>query len=247
MATINLNTRHIRLKLVISFLIFVITSLLLCKPSFSANLSAGGETFHVVPPKGLVDFTGRDKFADGLAQATTNKSFLLMATYLTDEDVARSLKGELPLANKYAMLTMHRDFLTRKITAKEFIIHRNNFRDEMEQAVKDLSGKVDLSNAERFLRDRTGVEAAMKVTDMIPLGVKSESNRHIGYGMLYKGTISIKGKTISSVLVAEMNLVYTRKKILFLKTYALFETPEDVAWVRKVSAEFVNNLIRDNP
>jgi TPR repeat protein len=235
------------MKIILNLLCLAFASLPLGAPSLAANLSAGGEIFHVVPPKGLVDFTGRNEFLDALAIQTSGKRFLNLATYFTEEDVARSNKGQLPLANRYAMLAIHRDFLARKMTAKEFISYRNKVRDEMEQEVRNLSGKVDLSDTERFLRDRTGIEAAMKINDMVPLGVQSESNRHIGYEMLFKTTTSVKGKTISSVLILEMNLVYTRQKILFLKTYAYVETPEDITWVRKISAEFVNNLIRDNP
>jgi len=235
------------MKITQNLLLLAIASLPLGAPSLAANLSAGGEIFHVVPPKGLVDFTGRNEYVDALAIQLSGKRFLNLATYFTEEDGARSNKGQLPLANRYAMLAIHRDFLTRKMTAKEFISYRNKVRDEMEQEVRNLSGKVDLSDTERFFRDRTGVEAAMKINDMIPLGVRSESNRHIGYELLSKTTTSVKGKTISSVLILEMNLVYTRQKILFLKTYALFKTPEDINWVRNISQEFVNNLIRDNP
>jgi hypothetical protein len=236
-----------KIKIIRNFFLFVITFLTLGAPSFAANLSAGGEIFQVVPPKGLVDFTGRDSFANELVQRTTRKSMLLMATYLTEEDVARSLNGQVPLVNKYAKLTIYREFLTQKMSAKEFILNRNKLRDAADQSVKNLRGKVDYSNVENFLRDRTGVEATVRLNDIVPLGVDSESNRHITFGMLLKNTISSKEKTTSPVIMMEVSAVYIRQQILNLTTYALFETPEDIAWVRKVSAEFVNNLIRDNP
>jgi hypothetical protein len=133
------------------------------------------------------------------------------------------------------------------MSAKEFTSHRNKLKDAADQSVEKIRGKVDYSNIEHFLRNRTGVEAVMKLTEVVPLGVNSESNRHITIGMLLKTTISSKEKTASPVMMMEMSIVYTHQKILSLTTYALYEGPEDIAWVRNVSAEFVNSLIRDNP
>ncbi len=123
-----------------------------------------------------------------------------------------------------------------------------HFKDQQNVLFNKHKDKIDslLEDATKKMSKEYDLLLKMKLGENISLGVFLEQPNAFGFTNLMKYRVATEGEELDSIVAVGSSFILTRGKMLFTYVYSVYETQDDVDWVRSKSKEWVNSLLVSN-
>jgi hypothetical protein len=183
-------------------------------------------------PAGFTDtsFTGSPRLQDA-AESLTSPSSRVLLFALSDGDLRRFTQGETPDLKRLMIVSTPKEFERSPISV-------NAFGRLAAEALREAGPPAGDANYLAFLDNQTPGKAR----------ALAELARKTDLASLLLGTRlpSLKRDEKPQYLLSTSTLLLVRGKALHLAVYSGYESPEDVEWIRTVTARWIEDLKRLN-
>ena len=239
------------MKTIIS-LIFAITGFCLSssgRADDTSTVSVGGTVIILPTPTGYYRVDGKNEHIDAVFRASVGANVRPLAWYGSDVALAETLAGRMS-ADRGINFQALTGTLIEKVTVSESKFQSLK-RDVIEDS-KSLVGELDKRDMEAAGSQAMSLllkkAAAMRVGEMIPLGVYDESPESVSYSFLMKLTsLSADGTSkVSTIFVGAQSHVLLRGHLIQLSCGTNYHKPDEIALVRELLKRWKDSIIQAN-
>jgi hypothetical protein len=209
--------------------------LLAAAPAWAAPFAVpiGGTRIGLDAPAGFADtgFTGSPRLQQ-IAESLTSASNLILLFAISDDDLHRFMQGDRPLLRRFMIAVTPRALANQSVTTRQFDAFVGDALrglgappaggDMLEHLDAQPRGKASLLGE---LRRETTVVSVLQGTRLPDQGGFGEKPEY---------------------LLSTTTLLNLRGKALSLSVYSHYESPEDLRWLRLVTARWIEKLERLN-
>ena len=209
--------------------------LLAAAPAWAAPFAVpiGGTRIGLDAPAGFADtgFTGSPRLQQ-IAESLTSASNLILLFAISDDDLHRFMQGDRPLLRRFMIAVTPRAMANQSVTTRQFDAFVGDVLrglgtppaggDLLEHLDAQPRGKTSLLGELRRETTVVSVLQGARLPDQGGFGEKPE------------------------YLLSTTTLLNLRGKALSLSVYSHYESPEDLRWLRLVTARWIEKLERLN-
>lgn len=227
-------------------LLFVVTSV--DADTNNVQVEIGGVKISVGAPVGFHEISNLSPETRELAENMTPPTNILLAVFVSEEDLGRILKGQNPTLQRYVLLQTVKEGTDQNFQVEHFrylIDQVKETQNTLLESVKDQTNRFML-DASGKVSNQTGVPIDIQANEQVPLGVFFENANAIGFAMLARTREEVKGETTDYVFAAGSTTLLAKSKIMFAYVYGQFESQADIDWVRSISRTWVNEILNSN-
>ena len=193
------------------------------------QIEVGGVKIDVQAPIGFHEISSLSPETRNLAETMTPPSNRLLAIFVSEDDLGRIMKGEVPKFGRYMLLQVFRELENTNISNGQF-----------RQLVAQIKAQQNTLPKEYELSQK------MKIGEHVPLGVFFEQSNAIGFASLVKYQAEAEGEKLDYVVAGGTSFIRVKQKVLYAYVYGTYENQDDLNWVRSKSREWVNSLLTFN-
>jgi hypothetical protein len=175
----------------------------------------------------------------------TPPSNRLLAFFVSAGDLQRVVAGQAPDMRRYFMVQTFRAAERDTFTDKGFAEIKDVLRSQYKTALQQvpLQTKEHLDAASRQLGKQAGrPELTLKVGEMLPLEVFDERATSLSIAALSKVVINTDAVVREIPLAMAMTTLAARGKIVYFYAYSVYDSPQDIAWCRQVTLDWLAEL-----
>ncbi len=184
------------------------------------------------------------KIVEGFVPPTNR----LLAIFVSEEDLEKVTKGELPELNRYMLLQTYRKLETKNISTKQFQIVIKQIKEQQDTVFNKEKDKIDklVDNAAEQISNEYDTSMEIKIGEIVPLGVFYEHPNAIGIAILSKVQVADEEEKLNYAITGAFSTILANGKILYAYTYSTYKNKEDINWVKSKSKEWANSIISPN-
>lgn len=215
---------------------------------FSADIKIDSEIISVPAYDGFVEISkiSPDTLAmfEDMLPPTNN----LHAVFVTASDSAKLLKYQSPELKRYLIVQTAKSLESVALGARHFAELRNKIREEYESLFDQNKSKIDelAKRASQKLSDRISDNFEMKVGEMLPMSVNSETAYHISLSSLTKYSTSTAEGNTEFISAGTMSMVLLKGRVLYLNVFSTYNNIEDLKWTQSVAEKWTESAVRSN-
>lgn len=159
---------------------------------FSAELKIDSEIISVPAYNGFVEISKISPETLAMFEDMLPPTNNLHAVFVTASDSAKLLKSQSPELKRYLIVQTAKSLESVALGVRHFAELRNKIREEYESLFDQNKSKIDelAKKASQKLSDRISDNFEMKVGEMLPMSVNSETAYHISLSSLTKFSTS---------------------------------------------------------
>lgn len=200
----------------------------------------GGKSIVIPAPEGdLIEIGDDYRVVMDPVVPDTNR---LLAAFVLPADAKIIRSGSTAQLEKYALVEVPR--------RAEFVdVTPDAFKEVTDSVAQQFGGSLDtsLKNQEdefnRRLKDLNPNAAAVTFDKPVPLGVIFSKPDACAFGMIM--LISSKGATVK--MIASVGVLRAQDRILFVYIYRKYEGDDTVEWIRAISEQWADAILKANP
>ena len=233
-------------------LLFCLLQLIAIQPAVSASSVVeivGGIPITVPAPPGFSDPSSISKDLRGVGEAMTPPTNRLLALFISEPDIKRVASGKSATLSRYFMAQTMRKLESTNVSARDFVKLREMFKQQQRGLLESSKSKsqqnIDAASKElgRKFQDPS---FAVKVGEILPLGVFHEADTSVGMVALTKYRFVIDGKTEETPMAMAMMIALVKGRIIYLYAYSAYKSNADAEWVRSVSRQWISSVASVN-
>ncbi|MCY4390060.1 MAG: hypothetical protein OXC18_23425 [Desulfurellaceae bacterium] len=230
------------------WLLFLLTTNPAIADTKNVEVDIGGVKIDVKAPNGFYEISSLSSETRKIAETMTPPTNRLLAVFVSEEDLGRIVKGESPIFERYIFLQVFRRLEATTISNTDFQKLITHFKGQQNILFDENKDMVDslLEGATKKMSKEYDFSLKMKLGENISLGIFLEQPNAFGAVNLVKYRVNAEGKELDSIVAGGISYVLTRGKLLYAYVYSVYETQDDVDWVRAKSKEWVNSLLASN-
>jgi hypothetical protein len=194
-----------------------------------AVVSIGSAKVNLRPPYGFSECSRATPFLSRYFSMLIRPPQVQIGGYLTEKETALAQAGTEPMLWHVAFAYSMERFKDANLTAKEFAEIRQNFRDNIQQAVQSSADKT------RQTIEQFGGKPKASVTSQ---GVFQDD----AYSFAYLAKINDTNTKISA-----MGFVLVRGKIIWLNITKVYSSDVDTDWTKAAMKWWIEHIRTDNP
>lgn len=212
------------------------------------TLRLGTTKLAVPAPMGYQEMLCRAPYAASIFEAMLPPDNRLVALFTTEDAVAAWEVGEPVDLNRYTMVQSFRPAEGEMLSAAEFGMLAAQIKGNQEALFEQVSKVIPglSERGSRALSDLTGVDVALSLGQVIPLGVFLERPEAFAFALLQNVAVSVDGERDGNVVAGTVAVVHARGKVLFLYVISTYTGDADLAWVRAKTSAWVAEVIAAN-
>ncbi len=214
----------------------------------NVEVDVGGVKIDVQAPNRFYEISSLSSETREIAAMGTPSTNRLLAVFVSEEDLGRIVKGESPILERYILLQVSRRLEAENISNMDFQKLVTHFKDQQNVLFGKYKDKIDglLEGATKKMSEESDLLLKMELGENISLGIFLEQPNAFGFANLMKYRVAVEGEELDSIVAGGSSFILTRGKMLFAYVYSVYETQDDVDWVRSKSKEWVNSLLVSN-
>lgn len=229
-------------------LFFCLLQLIIIQPAVSASSVVeivGGIPIEVPAPLGFADPSSVSQDMRSIFEAMTPPSNRLLALFVSEPDFKRIASGKSATLSRYFMAQTLRKLESNNVSTRDFVKLQEMFKqqqqDLLERNKNQSQQNIDAASKKlgRQFQDPT---LAMKVGEILPLGIFHEGNSSIGMAALTKYSLVINGKIEEIPMAMAMTLALVKGRVIYLYAYSTYRSNTDVEWTRSVSRQWASSV-----
>ena len=200
-------------------------------------------------PKGFTGECARDQVLSRLIAAMSKGDLEILASYLTVTDCQAYLRGtSSEWFSPYLLVQVDRRVMYRELSSAFFQEFRRVFKADHANMFDHLRPELQslLESPNKALSDVAGINMALAVGEIGPLGVFAESATKLSAALLMKQRYTLGNITKEHLQVCTMSLVFVRGKVLFLYVYGTYGSNDDLQSVKHLTTRWVDQVLAAN-
>jgi hypothetical protein len=232
--------------------LFVVLSLLCLLPAAFAQSAVpafqamvGPAEVQIPSPAGFNEASAMAPSLRQLGETNTPPSNRLLAFFVADADLKRVADNERPSLSRYFMVqtlrSTERDVISTQGMREVKDLLRTQYKSVLSKAQPQIESH--LAAVSQKLGAQAGrPELNIKVGELLPLDIFDERTHSISFAALSKVTLTTDAVTREVPLVVAMTTLTVRGKLLYFYAYSVYDGPDDVAWARTATTEWLSSL-----
>jgi hypothetical protein len=226
-----------------------VISLVLLVPagSWSRPIWVGDTVLEVPDPPGFARVTPRMAALFQLAKhfvGPANEEFL---SYIPESEVQKALNNEIPDLERRCSVQTAKTLIDISVSKSDFSRFKGQMKTEMDAIFKKVEEQTPglVENVNKGITEQTGLDAALSLSQVIPLPPHEETDRTLALSQFGKvGARDEAGRPVSMVFACTATLVHVKAKVLFLYLYA---EESGLEWSRTKAKEWADSIVAANP
>lgn len=233
-------------------LLFCLLQLIGIQPAISASSVVeivGGIPIAFPAPPGFTDASSISKDLLGVGEAITPPTNRLLALFISEPDIKRVASGKSATLRRYFMAQTLRKLESTNVSARDFAKLREMFKQQQSDLLERNRSKTqqNLDAALRQLvRKFRDPSLAVKVGEILPLGIFHDRDSSVGMVALAKYSFMIDGKTEEIPMAMAMMAALVKGRVIYLYTYSVYKSNADFEWALSVSEQWVSTVASVN-
>lgn len=212
-------------------------------PAFKAMV--GLAEVQIPSPAGFSEASATAPALRQLGETNTPPSNRLLAFFVADADLKLVASNERPSLSRYFMVqtlrSTERDVISTQGMREVKDLLRTQYKSVLSQAQPQIESH--LAAVSQKLGAQAGrPELNIKVGEILPLEVFDERTYSISFAALSKVTLTTDAVTREVPLVVAMTTLTVRGKLVYFYAYSVYDVPDDVAWARTATTEWLSSL-----
>ena len=226
-------------------LFFVLLSHAYC---FSAEIKIDSEKITVPTYDGFVEISKISPDTVAMFEDMLPPTNRLHAVYATESDSGKLLKSQPPELKRYLIVQTAKALESVALGTRHFAELRKQIRTEYESLFDQNKSKIDelAKQASRKLSNRISDKVEMKVGEMLPMSVNSETAYHISLSSLTKFSTSTAEDNTEFISAGTMSMVLLKGRVVYLNVFSIYNTIDDLKWTQRVAEKWTESTIRAN-
>jgi len=215
---------------------------------FSAEIKIDSETISIPAYDGFVEISkiSPDTLAmfEDMLPPTNN----LHAFFVTASDSGKLLKSQSPELKRYLIVQTVKSLESVTLGARHFAELRSKLREEYESLFDQNKSKIDelAKKASQKVSNRISDKFEMKVGEMLPLSINSETAYHISLSSLAKFLTSTAEDNTEFISAGTMSMVLLKGRVVYLNVFSTYNNIDDLKWTQSVAEKWTKSTIRSN-
>lgn len=214
----------------------------------AVSLRLGNSVVVIPTPEGYAEITAQYESLKAHFAATEPPQNELLAGYLLINDLGSLKSGKATELEQWAKIAVVRETKERNITVEEFsrivdVIRGQDKKllDMESPAIKSLFREFDKYLSKEFSKD---IKTAAGETTILG----SFTDRPNAYSMMFLSTLQreVDGKTTMHPILATLNAVHVKDRIISVATYRGYRSEADVATLKTFTTNWVNSIVEAN-
>lgn len=170
----------------------------------------------------------------------------LLDIKIENSDIDAEIRGIEPKYKRYIVMQTYIPTKNRSVSKNEFEQLRNFLDNQYEQMTKAIQSKVDelAEKGSKEVSNKYSVEMAAKITDNVPLEIFYNQGQRFSAMNLMTGNVMVDGQSESVSTTMGLNVLHVKEKIIYLYVYEESDSKSAREWVREMSTDFSNAIIK---
>lgn len=215
---------------------------------YAEDISIGEETIIIPPLEGFTTLPDDHMMSRVMKNFVPDTNELLLVKVL-EVDLNDDLEGTESRAFEQLMIMQtYKATKNEALGIKEFSFIREYLNTNYKTMFKKLQSKVDSmvdEGAEKFNQEHM-TNLALKISDNVPLEVfYNEKERFSGLNVMKSEAFAL-GNTIKSTDLMSLNVLLVRGKAIFLYLYTPYQSESDKTWIKNLSNDYSQKLLKAN-
>ncbi len=229
-------------------LFLIIFSTIYCTYCFSAEIKIDSETISVPAYDGFVEISKISPDTVAMFEDMLPPTNNLHAVFVTASDSGKLLKSQSPELKRYLIVQTAKSLESVALGTRHFAELRKKIRIEYESLFDQNKSKIDelAKHASQKLSDRISDKFEMKVGEMLPMSVNSETVNHISLSSLTKFSTSTPEENTDFISAGTMSMALLKGRVVYLNVFSTYNTIDDLKWTQSVAEKWIASTIRAN-
>jgi len=215
---------------------------------FSADIKIDSEIISVPAYAGFVEISKISPDTMAMFKDMLPPTNNLHAVFVTASDSGKLLKSQSPLLKRYLIVQTAKSLESVALGARHFAEMRTKIREEYESLFDQNRSKIDelAKNASQKLSNRISDKFVMKVGEMLPMSINSETAYHISLSSLTKFSTSTADENTQFISAGTMSMVLLKGRVVYLNVFSTYNNLEDLKWTQSVAEKWTESTVRAN-
>jgi len=215
---------------------------------FSAEIKIDSEKITVPAYNGFVEISKISPDTVAMFEDMLPPTNRLHAVYTTESDSGKLLKSQPAELNRYLIVQTAKALEPVALGTRHFAELRKQIRTEYESLFDQNKSKIDelAKQASRKLSNRISDKVEMKVGEMLPMSVNSETAYHISLSSLTKFSTSTAEDNTEFISAGTVSMVLLKGRVVYLNVFSIYNTIDDLKWTKRVAEKWTESTIRAN-
>jgi hypothetical protein len=233
-------------RLLFPLLVFL-TSNTVIGASYTARIDAGTAHINAPAPNGYIEASDMELVLSFAKSLTPHKNVLL-GIYISEEDAAKILGFQEANLDRYMSLQSDKRFKQDRLTKQFFRKEVESLKEKHNKLFAESRDKTNklLDSVADEIGEKFEVPIEMDMGKPISLGISFENEDAIGVTILTRYEINIGDQIENYVIVAGVNLIYLKGKMIYAYVYSVFNSKGDIEWNRSTSENWANSILSVN-
>jgi hypothetical protein len=213
-----------------------------------AVVSVGEVSLFIPAPNGFRDPSPSAPHLRRGAELATPPGNRFLVNFVQEEALRETLDGKNVTFNRYFLAQTLRGAENQSVPEQEFEKLRMTLWQRDAENLKALGPRINqlMEQTSQDLSRKSGGSIKLEIGDVVPLGVRSETESMSILGYLSRVSLRQAGTEESLALVNMSAVVLVKAKVLFLYTYSIFRGPEDIEWAKQAARGWADQVLLAN-
>lgn len=213
------------------------------KPAPREHVDVGGRRLKLPTPAGFERIDGLNPGKDQVMEAMLPATNRYLARYEPLKDSAT------PDAGRSFSAQVLRSLEAREIGDRTFAEMKQQTKTELDQARAGIEAEFAKlkGKAEKAMKDATGADAALSVSDLAVLGYFGETSNSLGFTLAMNVAAKAGGNTSKGKDVIASMIVPVNGRLIYLYSNAGYKSEVDRQWAEKAVTEWRDAVLAANP
>lgn len=222
---------------------------LFCTNTTQVNISIGNKELHIKSPDKFHEISSAYPEYKKMGEMFTPPSHRFLGLFVTEQDLGYVMKGQPKESlDRYMMLQTIKEIEPQNITHSKFISFKESMKKNIAISIDKTKQKAntEFDKVKSNLSSNYSIDYSVKVGEIYPLGVSLEYDDVLTLSYLSKYNFKVNGNNVEKVVVYGSSLVLIKGKLLVTTVYSMFNSQEDIDWVKIKSKEWVDSILATN-
>jgi hypothetical protein len=219
------------------------------EPGTTSPATIGLSLIEVPVPDGFVDASRALPALRQLGERLTPPGNRLLALLIPQGDLAQARAGQPPQMQRYLMAQTLRQTENQTLSEADFAVVRKLLREQYQSLLKSatptVQGLLDQS-AREIGRDAGVADLQLKIGDMRGLEVFDDQPGSISLLAATRYAVQAGEQSQDVPMAIGITTALLRGKVVYFYAYALFQSGDDLDWVRSVTRAWLPRAAQAN-
>ena len=208
------------------------------------EIDVGGVPISIKAPNGFREIILVSPETRKIMETLTPPTNRLLAGFVSEEDFGRIMKDEEPDFNRYIMLQSNRNLENRNFSKEQFQMLTRQLKEQQNTILQEQKSKVEklLEGASKSFADDFDTSVDIKMGEQITLGIFNDKPNTIGLMSLAKYSGEVGNDKFDYIMAGGVSFVLARGKLIYVYVFSLYESQNDIDWVKSKSRELISTL-----